>query len=217
MEMDQNRLILGLISHSSQDFSNLFWLMELGSEVTTSPWREKREHRLDCSYHFQTYHTIDLETFRQSDSIVFKMASVRSLLQLSQNKLVKSVFLSASEDLKCVNLFCEKVGGPCVCRIERVLAREDLAKTVETVDLSRNKLTQLPPSLYKLNEMISLSLRDNDLTTLKAEDFSSLTKLESIDLRNNPLTNLEALIRSFKKSLPDTAIIYEEASENVSR
>ena len=145
------------------------------------------------------------------------MASVRSLLQLSQNKLVKNVFLSASEDLKCVNLFCEKVGGPCVCRIERVLAREDLAKTVETVDLSRNKLTQLPPSLYKLNEMISLSLRDNDLTTLKAEDFSSLTKLESIDLRNNPLTNLEALITSFKKSLPDTAIIYEEASENVSR
>jgi Leucine-rich repeat (LRR) protein len=137
------------------------------------------------------------------------MASVRSLLQLSQNKIVKSVVLSASEDLKCVNLFCEKVGGPCVCRIERVLARKDLAKTVETVDLSQNKLTQLPPSLYNLNEMKSLSLKDNDLTILKAADFSSLKKLESIDLRNNPLNDLEALIASLKKSLPGAVIIYE--------
>lgn len=137
------------------------------------------------------------------------MASVRSLLHLSQNKIVKNVFLSASEDLKCVNLFCEKVGGPCVCRIERVLAREDLAKTVETLDLSLNKLTQLPPSLYKLNEMKSLSLRDNDLTTLKAEDFSSLTKLESIDLSNNPLNDVGELVTSLKKLLPDTVIIYE--------
>lgn len=45
MEMDQNRLILGRISHSSQDFSNLFWLMELGSEVTTSNKPVAREAR----------------------------------------------------------------------------------------------------------------------------------------------------------------------------
>jgi Leucine-rich repeat (LRR) protein len=57
--------------------------------------------------------------------------------------------------------------------------------------------------------MKSLSLKDNDLTILKAEDFSSLKKLESIDLRNNPLNDLEALIASLKKSLPGAVIIYE--------
>lgn len=145
------------------------------------------------------------------------MASVRSLLQLSQNKLVKRIFLSASEDLKCVNLFCEKVGGPCICRIERVLAREDLTKTVEEVDFSLNNLTQLPPSLYKLDQMKSLSLRDNNLETLAPEDFSSLTNLESIDLTNNPLKNVESLIISFNKALPGIKIIYEKPPDCVPR
>ena len=115
------------------------------------------------------------------------MPTVKSILQLAQTKIVRNVILSASEDLKCVNLFCEKVGGPCICRIERVLAREDLKSSVEILDLSVNKLTQLPPSLYKLNAMKTLTLRDNDLENLDFNDFSSLTNLESIDLTNNPL------------------------------
>ena len=106
------------------------------------------------------------------------MPTVKSILQLAQTKIVRNVILSASEDLKCVNLFCEKVGGPCICRIERVLARDDLKSSVEILDLSVNKLTQLPPSLYKLNAMKTLTLRDNDLENLDFNDFSLLTNLE---------------------------------------
>ena len=136
------------------------------------------------------------------------MATVRSLLQLTQSKLVKNVYLSSSEDLKCVNLFCEKVGGPCVCRIERILARDDLTETVEALDLSLNQLTQLPPSLYKLNKLKTLNLRDNDLASLKADDFLHLTDLDSLDLSNNPLLNSVSVIESLQAALPNVKIIF---------
>lgn len=129
-------------------------------------------------------------------------------MQLMQTKTVKSIFLSASEDLKCVNLFCEKVGGPCVCRIERVLARDDLSMSVETLDLSVNKLTQLPPSLYKLSNMKVLNLRDNDLATIVPKDFSSLIGLESIDLSDNPIKDQAVVIEEFQRILPNTKIIF---------
>lgn len=136
------------------------------------------------------------------------MPTVKSLMQLMQTKTVKSIFLSASEDLKCVNLFCEKVGGPCVCRIERVLARDDLSMSVETLDLSVNKLTQLPPSLYKLSNMKVLNLRDNDLATIVPKDFSSLIGLESIDLSDNPIKDQAVVIEEFQRILPNTKIIF---------
>ena len=136
------------------------------------------------------------------------MPTVKSVIQLSQTKLVRKILLSASEDLKCVNLFCEKVGGPCICRIERVLARDDLRSTVESVDLSVNKLTQLPPSLYKLSSMKVLNLRNNDIVDLKTEDFITLGGLESIDLSNNPLSDPLLAINNLQKVLPSTKIIY---------
>ena len=136
------------------------------------------------------------------------MPTVKSVIQLSQTKLVRNILLSASEDLKCVNLFCEKVGGPCICRIERVLARNDLRSTVHSVDLSVNKLTQLPPSLYKLSSMKVLNLRNNDIVDLKTEDFITLGGLESIDLSNNPLSDPLLAINNLQKVLPGTKIIY---------
>ena len=136
------------------------------------------------------------------------MSTVKSIIQLSQTKLVRNILLSASEDLKCVNLFCEKVGGPCICRIERVLSRDDLVSTVQSIDLSVNGLTQLPPSLYKLSSMKVLNLRNNDLANLKTEDFKTLGGLESIDLSNNPLTDPLQTINELQKVLPLTKIIY---------
>ena len=133
---------------------------------------------------------------------------MRSIMQLTQSKAVSAIVLSSSEDLRCVNLFCEKVGGPCVCRIERVLARDDLTKSVEHLDLSLNSLTQLPPSLFKLNHLKTLVLRDNDLATLKAEDFSTLDKLESVDLSNNPLPDQTNFAQQLRKVLPNASIIF---------
>jgi hypothetical protein len=107
-----------------------------------------------------------------------------------------------------VNMFCEKVGGPCVCRIERILARNDLTETVEALDLSVNQLTQLPPSLYKLSKMKTLNLRDNDLATLIADDFLHLTELETMDLSNNPIENSVSVIESLQVALPKVKIIF---------
>lgn len=53
---------------------------------------------------------------------------IRSLKELnaySAKEPVKAtaLLLPSSKDLVCNNLFCEKVTGPCVCRLERVLER----------------------------------------------------------------------------------------------
>ena len=57
---------------------------------------------------------------------------------------VTNLLLKASKDLVCNNLWCEKVTGPCICRLERTI--QDLDQTaLEKMDLSGNKLTALPP------------------------------------------------------------------------
>lgn len=47
----------------------------------------------------------------------------RSIREASALKQVSSLVLRRSEDLVCRNMLCEKVGEPCVCRLDLVLAR----------------------------------------------------------------------------------------------
>lgn len=128
-------------------------------------------------------------------------SAVKSLLQLSQSKLVTNIVLRASEDLKCMNLFCEKVGEPCICRLERALSKETLAHTVESMDLSHNNLTQLPPSLANLVQLRSLDLSTNNLTTLEFSYLKPLVHLERLDLSNNPLLDTSATLDNIKLHL----------------
>ena len=133
------------------------------------------------------------------------MSLVKSLLQLTQSKVVKSIVLRGSEDLMCVNLFCEKVGGPCICRLERALSKEQLATTVEDLDLSNNNLTQLPPSLLKLTQLRTLNLSQNQLITLDTQSLSALPHLEHLNVRNNPLDS--PVVEELKRLLPSATIV----------
>lgn len=47
----------------------------------------------------------------------------RSIREASALKHVRSLLLRRSEDLVCRNMLCEKVGEPCVCRLDLVLSR----------------------------------------------------------------------------------------------
>jgi len=86
-------------------------------------------------------------------------------------------------------LFCEKVTQPCICRIERVLEKIN-TNTIETIDLSNNKLESLPPSLAKMINLKVLNLNDNNLRTIPDEIISKLTNLEELHMKNNPLTQI---------------------------
>ena len=134
-------------------------------------------------------------------------SSVKSLLQLSQSKVVTSIVLRASEDLKCMNLFCEKVGGPCICRLERAISKESLVLTVENMDLSNNNLTQLPPSLAKLVQLRSLDLSTNNLTTLELSYLKPLINLVRLDLSNNPLLETTTTLDNIKLHLSNVNVI----------
>jgi Leucine-rich repeat (LRR) protein len=123
-----------------------------------------------------------------------------SILQLSTLKNVEKVILRASKDLICANLFCEKLGDPCICRLERALARAGSLSNINFLDLSDNKLRSLPPAVFKLSHLQHLNLSNNMLQVISCEELSNLKALLSVDLSGNPLSaeSITALIDASK-------------------
>jgi hypothetical protein len=70
--------------------------------------------------------------------------------------VLQALHLSGSPDLVCMNLMCEKLGQPCLCRVSLALQR---LVHLTTLDLSGNALSSVPdavdpqylPSLQVLN------------------------------------------------------------------
>lgn len=56
-----------------------------------------------------------------------------------------TLVLSASPDLLCRNIMCEKVGGPCICRMALSLSRMTALRNLE---LSDNNLVALPDTVW---------------------------------------------------------------------
>ena len=113
---------------------------------------------------------------------------------------MKALVLSSSEDLICKNLFCEKVTKPCICRTERTLEKLNNS-TLETIDLSNNKLESLPPSLAKMKNLKVLNLNDNQLKQIPSEIISNLVSLEELHVKNNPLIEIPANLKATTKIL----------------
>lgn len=108
-----------------------------------------------------------------------------SLLQLSRlGGAVTELLLPRSSDLVCNNLFCEKVTGPCLCRLERALQAANPAQ-LRKLDLSGNRLTALPPFVTHLSELRELDLSDNAFKKIPKE-LIQLTNLQHVYLRGNP-------------------------------
>ena len=97
----------------------------------------------------------------------------------------KALLLPASEEMICKNLKYEKVGNPFICRLERVLQRADPANLYK-IDLSRNSLTALPPSLSRMTELRVLILKNNMFTSIPKE-VASLNQLRVLDISTNPM------------------------------
>ena len=70
----------------------------------------------------------------------------------------------------------------------------DGLRALYSLDLSNNSLTELPPAISGLRALSTLRLHDNRLTALPAGAFSSLTDLRFLSLNNNLLTELPPAI-----------------------
>lgn len=89
-------------------------------------------------------------------------------------RTVESLDLQQSPDLLCVNLMCEKVGDPCICRLSGVLER---LPQLKHLNLSQNQLTSIPESIGRLSQLVSLDLSNNKLTELPSS-LRGLTQLQ---------------------------------------
>eukprot|EP00740_Mantoniella_antarctica_P026185 CAMPEP_0198683708 /NCGR_PEP_ID=MMETSP1468-20131203/11064_1 /TAXON_ID=1461545 /ORGANISM="Mantoniella sp, Strain CCMP1436" /LENGTH=140 /DNA_ID=CAMNT_0044427927 /DNA_START=113 /DNA_END=535 /DNA_ORIENTATION=+ len=111
----------------------------------------------------------------------------RSLIEANRSPGMKALDLRGSADLLCVNMMCEKVGEPCICRLSRVL--EANGSELRSLNLSGNKLTQLPGAVFELPHLQILDLSGNMLQEIP-EDVLKLQSLKVLDVTNNPLTGV---------------------------
>jgi hypothetical protein len=101
-------------------------------------------------------------------------------------------------------------------RLNELPAELGQLTNLETLDLAYNRLTALPAELGQLTNLKMLNLRSNDLTALPAE-LGRLTNLETLDPRANPLEAplLEFVekgvpaVLEYLRSLADAAPRYE--------
>ena len=103
--------------------------------------------------------------FRQTFTSGARAATTASSLAqaIRQSDSVNKLDLRRSPDLLCVNLLCEKVGDPCICRLSRVF--EKLSNLTD-LDLSDNQLVSLPDSIGNLKQLQRLNLSQNNLESL---------------------------------------------------
>lgn len=134
----------------------------------------------------------------------------RALCTLGANKIrnvsaaTRILDLSASSELICDNLMCEKVGELCLCRFSIALPKlrgiTDLRLSgngidrwpevwrlhkLQRLDLSHNRLTHVPAEVGTLRELKELNLAYNALTSLPDDLLRALPMLELIDVRGN--------------------------------
>lgn len=111
----------------------------------------------------------------------------RSLSEAFRHRLsARSLLLSRSSDLSCVNLMCAGVGGGCACRLALSLER---MPQLRVVDVSGCALPQLPDSLWSLPRLRLLAAADNKLTALPPA-LAHAQRLETLDLSRNALAGV---------------------------
>ena len=111
------------------------------------------------------------EKVESSENVVKKVTAVdlvsNSLAEATRHgKRCKSLNLSKSEDLVCKNIMCEKLGEACICRLARCLS---FTPNVVDIDLSNNGLTNLPDTIYTLENLEKIDLKGNSFSKEERE------------------------------------------------
>lgn len=143
-----------------------------------------------------------------------------------------SLILSASPDLQCRNLMCEKWGFACLCRLavclqrcanltsldlshngltslpEPVLLHQSSATRLAHLDISGNALRTLPDAVLRLGTLRSLAVDGNPLT-LQVHQLLALPRLQEVLLSEGQLR--EAQMQELAQEKPDLTVTIREA------
>jgi len=107
--------------------------------------------------------------------------------QLLKTATVRVLDLSRSPDVICMNMMCDKLEGPCVCRVARFLEQNQW-DALEEIRLVGNRLDQVPPSIF-MRGLKRLDLSDNSIKELPL-DISRCESLETLDMSKNRLVKV---------------------------
>lgn len=116
--------------------------------------------------------------------------SINEIVRLKGKSIISTILLNASEDLICKNLFCSKLLGPCVCKLERALDQYVDPRHLKELDLSSNNLDALPPSLAKFQSLEFIDLSKNKLSHINAipwDAIKNMKHLKCLDLSDNAI------------------------------
>ncbi|KAJ1632416.1 hypothetical protein T492DRAFT_612370, partial [Pavlovales sp. CCMP2436] len=135
--------------------------------------------------------------------------------------------LSASVELVCDNMMCEKVGELCLCKfsiafpkVEHIMELRLRSNGMDrwpevwripglrVLDVSDNRLASIPPEIMQLTQLEELRMCDNQIEGLP-DELGLLPLLRFLDVRGN-------LLRSVPPSLAAVAILHggEEGSNS---
>ena len=133
--------------------------------------------------------------------------TARSLRQASRAPgHVQHLDLSSSGAFVCRNMFCEKVGRSCVCRLSLWISQmSPHLNALVSVSLANNGLEHLPDSIGELCSVKRLDFRQNNIRSLP-DSIGALQQLELLDLRGNPKLRADA-VESLKTRLPSTTTV----------
>jgi len=104
-----------------------------------------------------------------------------------------SLLLESSEDLQCRNIMCEKLGGPCLCRLALVLSR---CTRLRTLSLAKNSLSSLPDGVMQSQTLTELDISSNALTAIP-DSLTALENLKELNIALNPLQLSDAALQVF--------------------
>ena len=84
-----------------------------------------------------------------------------------QMGILQVLQLSKSPDLVCMNMMCEKVGKPCLCRLSVALQKLGVLRTLE---LAGNQIAAVPDAVAPehLPELRRLDISNNRIAVLPA-------------------------------------------------
>ncbi|XP_062845642.1 vasorin a [Trichomycterus rosablanca] len=115
------------------------------------------------------------------------------LLDISNNRMA----LPGPKDLQTSHLESLKVAGLGLTTLDEGLIRS--LGNLHDLDVSQNKLTELPPVLRSAKGLIGLNLAGNPLGPLSQEDFKNLVGLQKLDLSS---LNLQGFPVGFLQMFP---------------